>query len=169
MNNILSSQKQKNFIGGITMTKKLFIIVSLLFSLLFISTVSLANNNMDMNTNPVNNIRNTAAGAIEGTRNGIQNAAGAVTNMTNNLRGNDDMNNGTRNTTNSTLNNNGGATNGATTNRAATNYRTTRTSADINNVRKTSNTITWVTLAIAAVVITGLVWYYATTDAKRDQ
>lgn len=148
------------------MTKKLFIIVSLLFSLLFISTVSLANNNM--NTNSVNSIKNTATGAIGGTRNRIQNAAGSVTNMTNNLKGNDNMNNNTGNTANSNFNNAGITTNGATDNRAATNYQTTRTSTDIDNARKTSNTVTWVTLAIAAVVITGLVWYYVTTDAKRD-
>lgn len=143
------------------MTKKLLIIVSALFALLFISTASYATTNT--NHNAANVIHNTAAGAIQGTNNLIHNAVSGAENAMHNNANTPGITNhaGTTTTTHP---------NATTTNRVATHYGTTRTATDAtNNATRTTNMVTWVALGIAAVVIVGLVWYYSSNDVRRDR
>ena len=152
------------------MTKKLLIIVSVLFALLFISTASFA-----VTHNPVNAIHNTTSGAIQGVNNAVHNTANNVRNSAHNVT---HPNTGTtthQGTTGTTTHQGttGARTHLNTPNRVGTRYGTTRTAADTtpttHTARTTANVVTWVVLGVAAVVIIGLIWFYASSDVRRDR
>ena len=55
--------------------------------------------------------------------------------------------------------------NDANTGIAGTDYTATRTTADLTGTpTNTATTWVWIILAVSAVVIIGLVWYYATQN-----
>lgn len=154
------------------MKKKTLLMVLTIASLLFITTNSFATNDIK------NGIHNTTDSVIDGAerlsndvKNGIGKASGAIENSARNLGntisngtqniGNaisDDMDNNNNMYTN--MNNNNEMNNMSNSNNGYTATRTTAsdiTDADIMN----TNLWTWVALAVAGIVIIGLVWYYA--------
>lgn len=129
------------------MKKKSLLIVFVLLAILFISSISFANNEVK---NDIHNATDTvvdgAENLAEDVRNGIGNAEDAVENGVRDAGTaiTDGANDMTR-----------------TDNSGYTATRTTAADATTNNTMN-STLWTWIALAIAAVVIVGLVWYYAT-------
>ena len=136
------------------MTKKILIAITILFATLFLSSSVFATNNVqdgarDIGTE-VKDSWDKLGGAVQNIGN---NAKGAVDNVGNNAR--NSMNNNNT-TANNNHNNNG--------------YTATRTSAVNNNGNlfgMTSNAWTWFIMAVLAVVIVALVWYYGTQTANN--
>ena len=125
------------------------------------------------NTNDIKNAAgdtvNTVRNVIGGTENAVEGAVKDVTNGVkdtgNNIK--NDVNNGVNNVTDGTNNNNNtgnmnttGNNNGYTANRTATETRA-MTTTDNTFLGMTTTMWTWLMLAVAAVVIIGLVWYYS--------
>lgn len=128
------------------MKKKSLIIVSVLLAILFISTVSFANNEIK------NGVHNVTDGVIDGAENlgrDIRSGVGTAENT---------IENGAKNIGNAITDGVNSVT--RTNNAGYTATRTTATGAT-NNTTMNSSLWTWIILAIAAVVIVGLVWYYA--------
>lgn len=129
------------------MRKKLILIVSILFAILFISSISFANNDVK------NGIHGVTDSIVDGTerlgddvRNGISNAEDTVENGARDIgtavsEGAKDM-----------------------TQTAGNGYSAVRTTAaDVTTSNTTNSSLwIWLTLAIAAVIIVALVWYYGT-------
>ena len=164
------------------MSKKL--IFSIFFLLVgifaFGTTFSFATNN-DNNSivndatngarNIVNNAENKVEGAVKNMGDTMKDSANKTGDNMNNagyaITGNDNNNNRDNNTTPGTVTND---TSNYTANR--TNTPTTRAAGtDTGNtfLGMNSTTWTWVILAIAAVAIVGLVWYYSSqvTNTRR--
>lgn len=134
------------------MKKKLFLILSILVAILFISSISFANNDIK------NGIHNVTDGVIDGTervgndvREGISNAENMVKNGVKDIG--TAVSDGAKDVV-------GTMDNG---------YSAVRTTAsDISNTNTMSSSIwIWGTLAIAAFVIVALVWYYGTQKIER--
>ena len=129
------------------MKKKSLLIVSVLLAILFISSISFANNEVK---NDIHNATDTvvdgAENLAEDVRNGIGNAEDAIEN-------------GVRDAGTAITD---GANDMTRTDNSG--YTATRTTASDTTTNNTMNSTlwTWIALAIAAVVIVGLVWYYAT-------
>ncbi len=139
------------------MKSKISFIVLALISLLFISTISFANNDIK------NDIHNITDSTIDGTmqlgnevKNSIQKASGSIEDGAKNL-GNT-ISNGIQNMDNF-------MTDGMQNSQATmdNSYTATRTTAsDLTNTdAMNSNLWTWGAIAVAGIVIVGLVWYYA--------
>ena len=134
------------------MTKKIFgaiIAISLLF---FTSSVFATSNDIG---SAMSTATNTVRNAVGGAENVVENAAGAIGTGVKDL-GNTFTDGAARVT-----NNNSGRTTNTTTGYTATR---TATRAATNNDRilgMSANVWTWFVLAIAAIAIVGLVWYYA--------
>ncbi len=118
------------------MKRKTLIILSILFALLFISTISFANNDIkDGVHSATDTVIDGASNLVNDARKGV----GAIENT---------VENGAKDIGNAIHHDN---TNGYTTTRTATTGTTT------NGMNSTL--WTWVILAVAAVVIIGLIWY----------
>jgi len=140
------------------MLKKSFILLTLVFSLLFISTATFANNMLNDAAQGARNIvggtENFVEGAVTGIGNGIREGFDTVT-------GNDD------NRSTDEVENNMGTTTGMTDNYGATRTATTR--AYDTTTGGISNTMwTWFVLAILGIVIVSLVWYYAKQNVNNS-
>ena len=122
------------------MTKKLFLLVSIIFAFLFISSFSFAANTT---ANPVKDTVNGLTGGAANAVNHAANAAGAA---------------GTARTHVANPAPRASANN--------TGYTATRTTAGAIGIMN-NNVITWVILAVAAIIIISLVWYYAVQDTDR--
>ena len=123
------------------MKRKTLIILSILFALLFISTISFANNDIkDGVHSATDTVIDGASNLVNDARKGV----GAIENT---------VENGAKDIGNAIHHDN---TNGYTTTRTATTGTTT------NGMNSTL--WTWVILAVAAVVIIGLIWYYASQN-----
>ena len=130
------------------MLKKVFSLLIVAGLIFFTSTVFATNNTIG---DSMNKAGNTVKNVVGGAENVVENAAGAVGNGVRNV-GNSVADGAERMTTNGTNSNSG--------------YTTTRTGATNGTANgtflgMTSNTWTWFILAIAAIAIVGLVWYYA--------
>ena len=154
------------------MKNKSFLMVSIILALLFISTISFANN--DMGNDIKNGIHSITDTAVDGTanlandvRSGIQNAENAVENGVKNI-GNA-ISDGAQNMENEMSDDNMNNVGSAITD-DNNGYTTTRTStADAGATGVMDSSVwTWVILAIAGVVIIGLVWYYAAQHNDRE-
>ena len=147
------------------MTKKILIVLTLLASLTFFTSIVLANTDMNNMANDATNVMsdswnkmsttmenlgNNTKGAINSAGNAIQ---GAMNNIENTLDMNTDDN-----STDSNYNSNANDDNF----NDSTDYTATRTAATTNNnmFGLNSNTWTWVVLAVLGIAIIGLVWYY---------
>ena len=145
------------------MKNKSLIIFSIILAILFISTISFATNNMGNNIkNGIHSITDTAVDGVSNlandVRSGIQNAENTVEDGARNI-GNA-MTDGAQNIENTVsddMNDNGAA---ITNNNGYTTTRTTSTDAIETGIMN-SSIWTWVILAVAAVIIVSLVWYYA--------
>ena len=141
------------------MTKKIFLLVSIIFAFLFISSFSFAANT---GANPVKDaVNGLTGGAINGTTNLVQNVTGGAANAVNhgaNAAGAA----GTAGTARTPAP-------AAAAPRTAANpgYTATRTSTDAAATVMNTNMITWVILSVAAIIIISLVWYYAVQNTDR--
>lgn len=134
------------------MKKKLILIVSILFAILFISSISFANNDVK------NGIHNVTDSIVDGTerlgddvRSGISNAEDTVENGVKDIG--TAVSEGAKDVTQT-------ADNGYSA------VRTTASDITTNNTMNASLWI-WLTLSIAAVIIVALVWYYGTQKTDR--
>lgn len=123
------------------MKRKTFIILSILFAILFISTISFANNDIK------DGVHSATDAVIDGASNLANDARKGVGAIENTVE------DGAKDIGNATHHDN---TNGYTATRTATTGTTTN---DMN-----STLWTWVILAVATVVIIGLIWYYASQN-----
>lgn len=135
------------------MLKKVLSLLTVATLVFFTSSVFAANNEVqDSMTSAGNTVRNVVGGA----ENVVENAAGAIGTGVRDI-GNA-VSNGVERMTNNDGNNNDRV------GYDATRTGTTRTTDGANNgtfLGMNSNTWTWFVLAIAAIAIVGLVWYYA--------
>ena len=154
------------------MHKKSFLLVSAIFVVLFVlSGVVYANN--DMQNDIKNGVSDTVNGVVDGVDrlgSDVRNGIGSAENGIEDALKVDDIGNGENNNQNNP-NNNAGANVGGTT---GDNYTATRTATDLTGTSggATDNTTLWVWLivAIAAIVIIGLVWYYgAQNTTHKDE
>jgi hypothetical protein len=128
------------------MKRKTLIILSILFALLFISTISFANNDIkDGVHSATDTVIDGASNLVNDARKGV----GAIEST---------VENGAKDISNAIHHDN---TNGYTTTRTATTGTTT------NGMNSTL--WTWVILAVASVVIIGLIWYYASQNNHVDK
>lgn len=128
------------------MKRKTLIILSILFALLFISTISFANNDIK------DGVHSATDAVIDGASNLVNDARKGVGAIENTVE------NGAKDIGNAIHHDN---TNGYTATRTATTETTT------NGMNSTL--WTWVILAVAAVVIIGLIWYYASQNNHVDK
>lgn len=150
------------------MTKKIIIAITIILCASFITTYSFAadeikNGAMDA----ANTVRNVVGDAENGVENVAKDAAGAIRKGTNdvenageNITG--DVKNGANNIEKDTKN----ARNDIS---SSTNdgYTATRTASGMFG---TNNTMwTWLILAIVAVAIIGLIWYYVAQNKSHDE
>ena len=141
------------------MTKKALISVILFLVIAFASTFVFANDNTLSNaghaiTNVVTDagtaVRNGAENLGNNLQKGAQDVTGAITNM-----GDNNDNNGDDRDTLFTTNDNNG------------DYTATRTNATNGNfLGMNTMTWTWFILAVAAILIVALVWYYSAQNDK---
>lgn len=173
------------------MSRKIFFVVGLLISIMFTfsMTFSFATDNNNDAMNAVNDVRDgvrnvvggaedAVEGAVKDVTKGVNDAGNSLKNDMNNV-GND-INNGVNNVTDGAnnngtgnMNNSGNANsdtgnmsttgnNGYTTSRTTAETRAINTNGDANTfLGMTSTMWTWLILALAAVIIVGLVWYYS--------
>lgn len=132
------------------MNKKIYVSFAILLSIMFSITFCFATSNTDGLGNTVNDVRNF----VGGVENTVENAALDITDTSKNITG--DMENGM----NSDAKTNG--TMGITTKEnSSSQYSTARTSTDNTVMGMTSTAWTWIILAIVAIAIIALVWYYS--------
>lgn len=131
------------------MLKKTFSLLIAIFLIFITTNVFAMNGEFSESMNKAgNNIRNVVGGAENVVENAASDIGAGVQNIGNAFTDND-MNND--NMDNGSLENGG---------YAATRTATPRTTANTNSGIGT-NAWTWIILAIAAILIVGLVWYYA--------
>ncbi len=141
------------------MYKKSLILVSIIFCIICISTFSFA---ADGVKNAMNGATNTVVDGVNrlgsDVRNGVGNLENGIEGAIDDMGDNNDYNNNQDATVNLTNDDNNDVT-------ATTDYTATRTTADaVGDTVNTTTTWVWIILAVASVVIVGLVWYYATQN-----
>lgn len=145
------------------MLKKSLVILTIFAIIALSSTFVFASNMTQGAGNVLNNVGNGMQNMVNGTRNTMQNVGNGVSNMMRNVG------NGIGNVVNnvengmSEENNQTDMTNGTTTD----GYNATRTGA-AGTTNAGNNAVVWIILAIAAVAIIGLVWYYAAQTNNVD-
>ena len=155
------------------MYKKSLIIVSTLLFVICICAGSVFATDGGTTENIKNGVTNVTDTVIDGVsrmgadmRNGISNAENSIEN-TFDMNNNGDANNGGTNNdgTNNDNNNDDMALTGS-----RDGYTTTRTTNDVTT-NNTNNMWVWLIVAVAAIVIIGLVWYYGTRNntTHRDE
>ncbi len=127
------------------MKRKTLIILSILFALLLISTLSFASDDVK---NGVHSATDTVIDGASNLANDARKGVGAIENT---------IEDGAKDIGNAVFNDN-------------TDYTATRTATTGTTTNGMNSTLwTWVILAVAAVVIIGLVWYYASQDNHVDK
>ena len=134
------------------MKKKLILIVSILFAILFISSISFANNDVK---NGIHNVTDSIVDGTERLRNDVRSGIGNAENT---------VENGAKDIGNAVYD---GARDVAET--AGNGYSAVRTTAsDLNsNNNQASYVWIWTSVIIAAIVIVALVWYYGTENTEH--
>lgn len=136
------------------MLKKVFSLLIVTFLVFFTCNVFAANNEFGDSMNKAGNaVRNVVGGAENVVEDAASGIGAGVQNIgeTFNNGNNDNMDNGSLE--------NGGYD--------ATRTATPRTISDNNGTNTNSNMWTWIILAIAAILIVGLVWYYAKQNKNQ--
>ena len=149
------------------MTKKIFLILSVIFSLLICHSVVFATIGDDINRgandfgneihNSWNKTTNTVSNAGNMVASGISTAGNMITNTTDDFMGT--MNNGNDNDNNTNNNDND--------NRYTAERTATTTDGSSNFLGMNSTMLTWVVLAVLGVAIVSLVWYYSSQQADH--
>jgi len=161
------------------MTKKVFAILIAFVFMMFTTTVFAATGEMG---NSMNKAGNTVRNVVGGAENVLEDAGSAIGTGMRNLgdtftagaarvtnNNNDNYsNNGNNNNNNSNTGNNNS---NYTTGNGSTGYTATRTGTDtgVRVLGMSANTWTWFILAITAIAIVGLVWYYATQRQNDNE
>lgn len=137
------------------MLKKNLIILFIFFCIICISNVCFANNMGNSIKNGVSSITNTVVDGTQNLANGIRNGVG---NMENGIEGALTMDNNTSTNTNTTMT--------TTDNYTATRTATTRAATDDTGLFGLDSSTMWIwaIVAIAAIGIIGLVWYYGSQN-----
>lgn len=146
------------------MKSKLLIIFSIILAILFISTISFANNDVkngihsatDTMVDGVSNLANDVRSGVRTAENVIEDGAKNLGNAISD--GAQDLGNTVSdgiNDVDRTITDNDG-------------YTTTRTATGTTSNTMNSSLWTWIILAVAAVIIVGLVWYYAAQTENRN-
>ena len=125
------------------MKRKALVVLFILFALLFISTISFANNDIK---DGVHSATDTVIDGASNLANDARKGVGAIENT---------IEDGAKDIGNAVFNDNA-------------DYTTARTATAMNNTNNMSNIWTWVILAVAAVVIVGLIWYYLAQNNHTD-
>ena len=137
-----------------------FTIITLMFSATYILATDTGVQNDAMKaTDGVRNVVGGAENVVEDTAkdgaNGIKNGINTVGNDTGNTN-NNGQNNGTANT------------NDGTTNSDAYTATRTATNGDVGTNGVMDNAWTWIIVAIIAIVIIAVIWYYSTRSNDND-
>lgn len=131
------------------MLKKNLTILFIIFCILCISNVCFANNTANNIKDSVNSATTTA---VDGAKNLATDVRHGVGSVENGIEGALSMNNMNTQTTH-------------TTGTANNNYTATRTATTANTTGMGTSTMwVWAIVAIAAIVIIGLVWYYGSQN-----
>ena len=131
------------------MKKISLLVISILFAILLLSPISFANNEVK---NGIHSVTDTVVDGVErmgeDIRNGISNAENTIENGASAI---------------------GTAVTDGVNDMATDTYTATRTSASDVTTGNNDNAVlwTWIIVAVAAAVIIGLVWYYATQNAMH--
>ena len=145
------------------MKSKLVFIFLTLLTVLFISSISFATNNME---NEIENAKNTVVNGTERLgneiKNGIESTANTVENGAMNLK--NDVSQGVQSIGNALINDNMN-----NSSKMQQNYTATRTTAtdNLDTSIMNSNLWTWVAILVAGIVIVSVVWYYAKEHDER--
>ena len=155
--------------------KSLMLVSAIIFALCifsgFVSATDTVKNTVSNVTNTVvdgtANLANDVREGVGNLENGIENTVD-MNNMTNGSNNSNTINDGTRDDNTATDNNAGVMTIDNGNGTAGTDgYATTRTTADAITNDNTSTLWTWLIVAIAAIVIIGLVWYYGASSRSN--
>lgn len=130
------------------MNKKIYVSFAILLSIIFSFTFCFATSATDDMKKTVNDVRNFVGDA----ENTVENAALDISNVSKDVTG--DMENGMNHETKN-------STTGTITQNMSGQYSATRTSTDNTVMGMTSTAWTWIILAIVAIAIIALVWYYS--------
>lgn len=146
------------------MRKKILVAMLAFFiSLAFIATCCFAADNAGQDV--VDGIR----GAVNGAENAVEDAAKDISNASKEATG--DMEKSANSVTNNVTNNNDAnySTSNNMNNNNTGDYMATRTSADgtATYMGMTATMWTWLIMAIAAIVIVALVWYYGSQRTRN--
>lgn len=134
------------------MLKKNLIILFIIFCILCISNVCFANNTANNIKDGVNSATTTVVDGAKNLATDVRNGVGAVENGIEGALTMDNMNNRTTN-------------NGTAARTTTDNYTTARTATTTNATGMGTSTMwVWAIVAVAAVVIIGLVWYYGSQN-----
>lgn len=130
------------------MKKKTFIALFILFVLLLISTFSFANNDIK---DDVHSATDTVIDGASNLANDARKGVGAIENT---------IEDGVKDVGNAISDNNDDNMG----------YTATRTSTSVDTTDNMNSSLwTWVILAVAGIVIVGLVWYYASQNNQIDK
>lgn len=135
------------------MKKKSLLILSILFAILCMCTISFGTNELK---NGIHNVTDSVVDGVENLGQDVRNGVGAVENtIEDGVRNMGDAMDADNNTTATITGND--------------NYTATRTTAtDATNTNTMNSSLwTWIILAVAGIVIVGLVWYYATQNVNE--
>ncbi len=132
--------------------------ISLLSIQIFAATV---NNDVKSNTE---NVKNSVLNTVNGTKNAAKNVGNSVGNGLTNAK--NTVVDSTEKTGNSVMN--AGNSLMGTMDNMDNNYTAQRTAADVTVLGMSTNTWTWLILAIVGIAIIGLVWYYGAQYEHRD-
>ncbi len=128
------------------MTKKVFLVLSIVFALFIYSVPSFATFNTIQNG--MENAGNTVKNSMDKAGNSIQNTGNAITNGVSNMG----------NTQNDNQKNNNGIV-GMTNNNG--NYTATRTAGETTTFMGMNSTMwTWLIFGLLGIAVVSLVWYY---------
>lgn len=137
------------------MLKKLYFLILLFIAfIIFTYNYVFAQNSIDDMKNTANNVKNAVGNAENAVENTVKDVTNSVKNETNEMQNNaqnDAQNNSNNYSQDTMLRNN------------TSNYNATRTSSETNNGLFGMNSTTWIwlILAIAAIGIISLVYYYS--------
>lgn len=139
------------------MSKKIFLTILIIFSIVSICTLCLANTG----ENPIQDATNSVRNVVGGAENALENGAKGATNMV--KEGTNAVENTAQNATNKVENTTSSISSNMMSN--TNSYVASRTSTDANGsatlMGMNSTTWIWLILGIATIAIVALVWYYS--------
>ena len=144
--------------------KKIIISTILLFTISFCSIhVFAATVNKDVKNN-TENAKKSVLNTVNGTKNVIMNTGNSIGNGVTNAK--NAVVGSTQKAGNTVMN--AGNSMMSAMNNMDNNYNAQRTAADVTVLGMSTNTWTWLILAIVGIAIVGLVWYYGAQYEHRD-